>query len=357
MPQTPMDWPVIDIIIRFVAISNLILLIIILWRDHKKALPAKLGIALAIGIISYFIFEIPESDFNISPLNLILCASMSTIYSIFWLFSRSWFNDETHIGWKSWSVVAITTSISVILWIARVSGYDQNVNIPTRLMWMGFSFWGLWIAWRGKDNDLIEARRKLRSLFIVTAGSTIGISTIIFYLYNVFFTSLTPYIVTISINSVILIITYYLIISLVHSYPDDLFAPIEKPQLIDDNISNEEITLQKKLKHHITYERVYRNESLTIAELAMILNEQEYKLRRLINGRLGYRNFSSFLNHYRLTEVKEALQDPEQSEVPILTIALDSGFGSVAPFNRAFRQAEGITPTEYRKEYMLAQVD
>ncbi len=345
-----MDWPTIDIIIRFMAISNLILLIILLWRDHNKTLPAKLGIALSIGVISYFIFEIPNSDFSITPLNLILCAAMSTIYSIFWLFSRSWFNDETHIGWKSWSIVLLTTIISVVLWMARVSGYDQGVNIPTRIMWMSFSIWGLWIAWQGKDNDLVEARRKLRILFIVTVGSSIGLITIIFFIYNLFLKMITPYLITISVNSIILIITYYLLISLVRSYPIDLFAPIEKPNLDSaNNISEEELALQEKLENYISYERAYRNEGLTIAILSKSLGEQEYKLRRLINGRLGYRNFSSFLNHYRLAEVREALKDPQQSQVPILTIALDSGFGSLAPFNRAFRQAEGMTPSEYRQ--------
>lgn len=344
-----MDWPIIDLIIRFMTISNLILLIILLWRDHKEALPAKLGIALCIGVISYCIFEIPESNFNITLFNLILCAAMSSIYSVFWLFSRSWFNDETHISWKSWSIVIITTAISVILWMARVSGYDQGVNIPSRLMWIAFSIWGLWIAWQGKDNDLVEARRRLRSLFIVTVGSSIGVITIIFFIYNIFLRSITPYFVTISVNGVILIITYYLIISLVRSYPKDLFAPIEKPTSNghEDN-SIEATALQEKLEHYISYERAYRDEGLTISRLASALNEQEYKLRRLINGRLGYRNFSSFLNHYRLIEVREALSDPAQAEVPILTIALDSGFGSLAPFNRAFRQSEGMTPTEYR---------
>jgi AraC-like DNA-binding protein len=35
-------------------------------------------------------------------------------------------------------------------------------------------------------------------------------------------------------------------------------------------------------------------------------------------------------------------------DLPILTIALDSGYGSIGPFNRAFRQRYGMTPTEYR---------
>ncbi|MFM9852583.1 MAG: helix-turn-helix domain-containing protein, partial [Sphingomonadaceae bacterium] len=59
-------------------------------------------------------------------------------------------------------------------------------------------------------------------------------------------------------------------------------------------------------------------------------------------------------NGYRLSEVKAALRDPSQREVPILTIALDAGFGSLAPFNRAFREAEGCTPSEFRAVAMNA---
>ena len=36
-------------------------------------------------------------------------------------------------------------------------------------------------------------------------------------------------------------------------------------------------------------------------------------------------------------------------EVPILTIALDAGFASLGPFNRAFKAETGLTPTEYRR--------
>jgi AraC-like DNA-binding protein len=75
----------------------------------------------------------------------------------------------------------------------------------------------------------------------------------------------------------------------------------------------------------------------------------EYRLRRLINQRLGHRNFAAYLNGFRLAEVKAALADPAQRDVPILTIALDAGFGSLAPFNRAFRDAEGMTPSDYRE--------
>jgi AraC-like DNA-binding protein len=95
-------------------------------------------------------------------------------------------------------------------------------------------------------------------------------------------------------------------------------------------------------------ERPHRDEGLTIAALAAQFGEQEYRLRRTINRAMGHRNFAQFLNSHRLAEVRQALADPAQREVPILTIALDAGFGSLGPFNRAFRESEGMTPSEYR---------
>jgi len=97
-------------------------------------------------------------------------------------------------------------------------------------------------------------------------------------------------------------------------------------------------------------ERIYRHDNITIGTLATKLGIPEYKLRRLINQRLGYRNFNVFLNNHRIEEAKAALSDPSQAEVPVITIAMDAGFQSLGPFNRAFKATTGVTPTEYRRQ-------
>jgi AraC-like DNA-binding protein len=104
----------------------------------------------------------------------------------------------------------------------------------------------------------------------------------------------------------------------------------------------------------MSVERAYRQEGLTIAALAGKLELPEYRLRQLINEGLGYRNFNAFLNHYRLEDAKAALADPSQREVPILTIAMDAGFQSIGPFNRAFKADTGATPTEFRRTALQA---
>ena len=100
----------------------------------------------------------------------------------------------------------------------------------------------------------------------------------------------------------------------------------------------------------MTAQRVYREPSLTIAALALRMGLPEHRLRKLINEGLGHRNFSSFLNAYRIADAKRALRDPALADTPVLTIAMDAGFQSLGPFNRAFKADTGLTPTEFRRK-------
>lgn len=108
--------------------------------------------------------------------------------------------------------------------------------------------------------------------------------------------------------------------------------------------------LLRRLDHLMTVERTYRQEGLAIGALAARLDVPEHRLRQAINEGLGYRNFNAFLNRYRIGDAKVALSDATQREVPVLTIAMDAGFQSIGPFNRAFKAETGMTPSEFRRE-------
>jgi AraC-like DNA-binding protein len=89
---------------------------------------------------------------------------------------------------------------------------------------------------------------------------------------------------------------------------------------------------------------------LTVDNLARQLGLPAHQLRHLINQQLGFSNFSDFLNSYRIPWVCEQLADASKRHLPILTLALEAGYGSIASFNRAFKTKMGITPTEYRDQ-------
>lgn len=111
-----------------------------------------------------------------------------------------------------------------------------------------------------------------------------------------------------------------------------------------------EARMARELLDAMHRRRLHRRTGLTIAQLAQELKLPEYRLRQRINQELGFRNFNAFLNRFRLDEVAARLADPAQAELPITTLALEAGYASLGPFNRAFRDAFGVTPSEYRRQ-------
>ncbi len=109
-------------------------------------------------------------------------------------------------------------------------------------------------------------------------------------------------------------------------------------------------SLLAALEQLMSTQHAYRDEGLGIAALATRLDVPEYRLRRLINGRLGHRNFNAYLNGLRLAEARAALADPARRGLPVLSIALGAGFQSIGPFNRAFKADTGLTPTAFRRQ-------
>lgn len=110
--------------------------------------------------------------------------------------------------------------------------------------------------------------------------------------------------------------------------------------------------LLARLDAAMVQDHAYRSEGLTLAALAQRLDVGEAALRALINQHLGFRNFNDFLHQHRLAEATERLA---QEDLPVLSIALGCGYGSIGPFNRAFRQRLGMTPTDYRAARRLYQ--
>lgn len=105
----------------------------------------------------------------------------------------------------------------------------------------------------------------------------------------------------------------------------------------------------ERLRLTMEEQALWRREGLTIAELAAAVGLPEHRLRRLINDQLGHRNFAAFVNQRRIEEARRLLADPAQAARTVASIAYDLGFGSLGPFNRAFREATGQTPTDFRR--------
>jgi len=186
----------------------------------------------------------------------------------------------------------------------------------------------------------------LRVFVVVTTAIYAGFNAIV----QIFVTWNGSASIVATANAVILAgVVVAIAYSLMRIDGETLFPAAEKPAVAATETNIADKKLLDALMRLMADERIYRHEGLTIGSLATKLSMPEYKLRRLINQELGYRNFNVFLNNHRIEEAKTALADPSQAEVPVITIAMDAGFQSLGPFNRAFKATTGVTPTEYRK--------
>lgn len=111
--------------------------------------------------------------------------------------------------------------------------------------------------------------------------------------------------------------------------------------------TTEDARLAERLLRLLREEAIDAEPDLKIGDVAARLREPEYKVSQCISTALGFANFNRLINHHRIERAKGLLADPDRDR-PILEVAFDCGFGSVGPFNRAFKDQVGMTPRAFR---------
>lgn len=111
--------------------------------------------------------------------------------------------------------------------------------------------------------------------------------------------------------------------------------------------TEEDVRLAARLQALLETQAIHAEPDLKIGDVAVRLGEPEYRISRCISAATGFPNFNRLINHHRIEDAKRRLRADRRAS--ILDIALDCGFGSVGPFNRAFRDETGMTPRAWRQ--------
>ncbi|WP_019601018.1 helix-turn-helix domain-containing protein [Teredinibacter turnerae] len=112
----------------------------------------------------------------------------------------------------------------------------------------------------------------------------------------------------------------------------------------------EEKALAKALETTVRAEQLHLTSNLKLVDVAQRLNTSEYRISRAIRNTGLAPNFNQWVNAIRIEHAKALLDSPSAQALPLLTIALESGFSSPSTFNRAFKLAFDCTPGEYRQQ-------
>lgn len=124
-------------------------------------------------------------------------------------------------------------------------------------------------------------------------------------------------------------------------------ASPNRPQPVRRAPTAEDRHLAEQLVRLLRDEAIDAEPDLRIGDVAARLGQPEYKVSQCISAVLGFANFNRLINHYRIERARRLLADPDRDR-PILDVAFDCGFGSVGPFNRAFKTQVGMTPRAFR---------
>lgn len=125
-------------------------------------------------------------------------------------------------------------------------------------------------------------------------------------------------------------------------------AQSSKEKYKNSNLSDEQ--KEGYIKHIYAFmqdERPYLNAELTVQDLSKQLNVSRHHLTEILNNDIG-KNFFTFINEYRVEEVKRRLLDEKFEHLTIVAIAFESGFNSKSTFNSIFKQNTGKTPSQWK---------
>jgi AraC-like DNA-binding protein len=342
----------LDLAFRAASIALLLMLAVSLLHDYRNVLAARLGAAFVLGSVAHVVSYSLDVTSRVPLWHAPLIAISTGTIVLFWLFTRALFDDEFRLRWWHGLIWALVTAYSFAgcVWIAP-SGHVRFSVTVVNLIVLGFIALAIWQMIASWPADLVERRRRVRVFIVCAIALYGGLNAVL----QIAAASDHVGAVAETINAGALTCTVAAIVyAMMRIDGADLFpAAVEsaQPVVFSPPAANDaaDQKLIDALMRLMADERIYRQENITIGVLAGRLKIPEYRLRRLINQRLGYRNFNVFLNNHRIEEAKAALADPTQAEVPVITIAMDAGFQSLGPFNRAFKAVTGVTPTEYRR--------
>jgi len=340
----------IDLSLRGASMALFLVIAVGVLRQGAARPVAWLGALLSVGAAAYASCSAPGHPIDrsawLAPM-LALCAGN---VAVFWLFTRAAFDDSFRP--RPWHALIW---LALVLWpVAGLLGApfaaSRPVEVVLRLAPVALVLLALAQTVKDWRGDLVEGRRKLRLFIVAVVALHATLSGVVDLWIGPAQVPASLHLV----NAVALAaIAGVIAVSLLKADVDTIFpAPVlvsAPPAVVPPREEPVDTNLLAELERLMRVERLYRQEGLTIGALAARLGLSEQRLRRTINRGLGYRNFNEYLNRHRLADAKQALADPTQVEVPILTIALDSGFQSLGPFNRAFKVETGMTPSEFRR--------
>ncbi len=267
----------------------------------------------------------------------------------FWAFGAALFDDRP-LAWPLFvpaAVLSLVGAVGAVTPFPRAAGVWIVHNL-LEVVLVAHVILLILRSWRG---DLVEARRSLRGPFMLA----ICVYAIVLSGFEIAWEfGFHPSWGGLLQASTLAVMSLLGVAVFVQARPELFERPVRAPAADAAAVPAQDRPALARLQALMDEGVIWRKEGLTVGALAAEVGVPEHRLRRLINGALGFRNFADFLNARRIEAAKTALADPANARAPVSSLAFDLGYASLGPFNRAFKDATGQTPTAWRQAALSA---
>ncbi len=341
--------PGIELLVRTATVAEIALLALVLGLGARERPVYRATLLLLAGIAAYTLAPLVV-DWRWGAAGYPLLFLAMIVPALFWLLAGTLFRDGFTAGRWSWLLMLLTGAAGLAAFCGPTAAAgtclmgNEGVlrtlvaQLP-KIAWLVAAFFIVLRDWR---SDLVEQRRRLRLALVALAGAYI----LLILVAEALLPEPVPDWLELANAALLLGVVTALAVHLLAVNDDNL---LRRVTAVEAPAARDRSPLAQAVLAAMEESRAYATEGLTIDGLARELDCQPYQLRRVINGELGQRNFNTFVNGYRVAEVARRLTQEQYRDTPLLTLALDAGFRSLAPFNRSFREEFGVTPSEYRR--------
>lgn len=339
-------------------IVSVSLMLVQLLSPQKRL--EQIFFAILCGSLSMVAVRFLGSEF-LGPYQYIVGLLTAATCNLVWLTARAMFRGEHSI-----SMVHITVAVLIAVLVMFNQGLKfaaevawlsphliQSIQAPlsefTQLISSTILVLTFWEAVRPSNNTTLKPRLAFAGVYIscILFGEVVMNGFIpVEYRAQIF-----PWFVAIAATS--LIVTTQITMLWMRTIQSDKSVPPHKATISNSGESREnEIAAQ--IRQLVEEDKMYLKPQLKMNDIAFAMDVSEYKVSHAIRNACGASNFNQFINHYRLKHAKQLLISDDSKHWTTLVVALESGFSSLASFNRVFKATEGCSPSQFRNRHLEA---
>lgn len=281
--------------------------------------------------------------------------------NMLWLIARALFRKENAITWVH---INVALAIALMVMLNQTNALLNGLNIPAHplsIIQSGMneilnllsstvlmlSLWEAIRAFAAKTKHEKQQSVVFASAFLIGISACTILPT---FLEQSVTESIMVYLVAFSAVAIMLSIqvVLYLQRNMVKHASSTTYLPIYTETVEDahDELDPQAIAIVDEL---IYQRKCYLQPKLKMLDIAKAGNIPEYKVSRVIRQHYNAVNFNRFINELRIDHAKALMCSSEGANWSLLVVSLESGFTSLATFNRAFKASVGELPSEYRR--------